>query len=92
MHTVELLDEALTAAKRLGYALRQEWLGGSGGGACEIGRKKWLFLDLAQNQTEQLGLVIETLRDEPAARQLPLSPELLKLLGPPRSTLRSKAA
>jgi hypothetical protein len=92
MHTVELLEEALAAAKRLGYSLRQEWLGGSGGGACEVGRSKWLFLDLAQNQTEQLGMVIETLREEPAARQLSLSPELLKLLGPARQAVRSKAA
>ena len=31
MHTVELLDEAVQAARRLGYEVRQDWLGGDGG-------------------------------------------------------------
>ena len=28
MHTVELLQEAMEAARRLGYEVRQDWLGG----------------------------------------------------------------
>lgn len=92
MHTVELLEEALGAAKRLGYSLRQEWLGGAGGGACEIGRKKWLFIDLAQNQTEQLGMVIETLREEEVIAQMQLSPELRGLIGSAQTKPLAKAA
>ena len=36
MHTVELLQEAVEAARRLGYEVRQDWLGGDGGGHCIV--------------------------------------------------------
>lgn len=63
MHTVELLDEALDLAAQLGYAIRQEWLGGSGGGGCEIKGRKCLFLDLALSPLEQLEQVAAAIRD-----------------------------
>ena len=47
MHTVEALEQALDLAQRLGYEVRQEWLGGNGGGGCELNGQKVLFLDLA---------------------------------------------
>ncbi len=83
MHTIDLLDEALRLAQSLGYATRQEWLGGSGGGGCEIRGRKWLFLDLALGPEEQLDRVLDTLRREPAARSLPISRPLNHLLSLP---------
>lgn len=80
MHTVELLDEAISLAERLGYRVRQEWLGGNGGGGCELKGCKWLFLDLALDPTDQLDQVLDTLRREPLAPTLPIPPELQKLL------------
>jgi hypothetical protein len=80
MHTVELLDEALAAAKRLGYRLRQEWLGGAGGGACEIAGQKWLFIDLSLGPAEQLDTLAAALREETAADLLPLSPGLRRIV------------
>ena len=65
MHTVELLECALEYAESLGYRVRQEWLGGTGGGACEFRGQKWIFLDVSLNVTEQLALVVETLRADP---------------------------
>ena len=44
MHTVELLEYALDLADRLGYTVRQEWLGGLAGGGCELRGRKILFL------------------------------------------------
>ena len=64
MHTVELLEEAIALAERVGFQVRQEWLGGSGGGDCEIKGQKWIFLDLAVGPLDQLELVLETLRRE----------------------------
>ena len=64
MHTVELLEHALRIAKRLGYGIRHEWLGGHGGGACVLKGRKWIFLDLAQPPVEQLALVAGVIRDE----------------------------
>lgn len=64
MHTVELMDRALALAEQMGYEVRHEYLGGSGGGACEVGGRKYLFVDLALNAIEQFDLVIETLNED----------------------------
>ena len=80
MHTIELLEQALAAARRLGYTLRPEWFAGSGGGGCELKGRKFLFLDLDLSPAEQLDQVLETLRHEPEAANLPLPGELRKLL------------
>jgi hypothetical protein len=72
MHTVDLLDEALALAERLGYRVRNEWLGGSGGGGCEICGRRWIFLDLALGPADQLEQVLATLRREPSVATLPM--------------------
>ncbi len=72
MHTVDLLDEAVALAERLGYRVRNEWLGGSGGGGCEVRGSRWIFLDLALGPAEQLEQVLATLRREPAVATLPM--------------------
>ena len=80
MHTVELLEEAVSAAQRLGYEVRQEWLGGNGGGACEIRGRKSIFLDLALGPADQLEHVVDALRREPDALALPMPHPLRDLL------------
>jgi hypothetical protein len=64
MHTVELLQEALEAARGLGYDVRQDWLGGDGGGHCLIRGRRMLLLDVAQSPDEQLDVVADALRGE----------------------------
>ncbi|MHC4404485.1 MAG: hypothetical protein ACYTG0_32935 [Planctomycetota bacterium] len=81
MHTVELLGKAIALAERVGYQIRQEWLGGSGGGACEIRGRKWMFLDLAVGPQDHLDRVVEALRHEPLVYSLPMSAEVRELLG-----------
>ena len=85
MHTVELLEHALGVAEQLGYRVRHEWLGGGGGGACEICGKKWIFVDLALNAIEQLEQVSETLRVDPGIYMLDLSPPMRELLDFPKA-------
>ena len=80
MHTVELLEQALETAQRLGYGIRQEWLGGTGGGACEFGGKKWLFVDLALNADEQLEQVAAALKQDPGVFLVDISPNVAALL------------
>lgn len=82
MHTVEMLEQALGLAARLGYAIRQECLAGSGGGGCELNGRKLFFLDLDLGPAEQLDQVLETLRREPSIAEVPVSIELRKLLKP----------
>jgi len=76
MHTVELLQEALLAARRLGYEVRHDWLGGNGGGHCLVRGRKWLLLDVAQSADEQLDVVAEALRGESGAARVVKSHEL----------------
>jgi hypothetical protein len=81
MHTVELLEDALRTAERLGYRTRQEWLGGTGGGACEFAGQRWIFVDLALTAIEQLEQVTDALRNDPAIYVAELSPSLRAQLG-----------
>ncbi|MCU0978263.1 MAG: hypothetical protein MUF25_03740 [Pirellulaceae bacterium] len=81
MHTVDLREQALDLAQRLGYRIREEWLGGSGGGQCEFAGSRWIFVDLALNAAEQLEQVAEALRSDPAIHSASLSPTLRRLLG-----------
>lgn len=80
MHTVEMLEHGLDLAARLGYQIRQEDLNGNGGGGCVIRGKKIFFLDLALGPADHLDLVIETLRHDPDAQQLPMPQQLRELI------------
>lgn len=70
---VAMLRARVAKAKQIGAQIRSEWLGGETGGACEIGGKRWIFLDLSLSVEEQLGQVEDALRQwepqqaEPAA-------------------------
>ena len=61
MYTVQQLTQALEQARGQGFSVRTEWLGGGGGGDCEIRGKRWLFLDHADNPAEQLEQVLAVL-------------------------------
>jgi hypothetical protein len=67
MHTVERLEAVLDAARARGYQVRMEWLGGSGGGACEVHGQRCLFVDLALDAAEQLAQVAAALAAEGVA-------------------------
>jgi hypothetical protein len=73
MHTVELLQEALEAARWLGYDVRQDWLGGDGGGHCLVRGRRLLLLDLAQSPDEQLDVVADALRGDDCVTSLKVS-------------------
>ena len=66
MNSVDLLEMALETARRHGYKIRQEWLGGITGAACEFGGQKWIFVDLSLGTAEQLEQVETALIDDPA--------------------------
>lgn len=59
---VARLKRLIAGAKAEGIQIRSEWLGGESGGACEIGGKPWIFLDLSLSIEEQLGQVEDALR------------------------------
>jgi hypothetical protein len=80
MHTVDLLEDVLALATRLGYAVRQEWLGGQGGGGCVLAGRKCLFVDLDQDPADRLDTVIQTLRSDPVLGTVELGPPLSQLV------------
>ncbi len=81
MHTVELMEQGIAALETLGYGVREEYLGGTGGGGCEIAGRKWVFVDVALNKSEQLDQILETLRNDAAIHSLSLSVDLAAVLG-----------
>jgi len=81
MHTVQMLRHALELAARAGYEIRQDWLGGSSGGACELRGRKLLVLDVALGPAEQLESVLDALRLDLQAQQLPMPYQLREMLG-----------
>ena len=81
MHTVEMMERAVSVAESLGYGVRQEWLGGCGGGACEIAGRKWIFIDVSLTTAEQLDQLAGALQSDPAVYELPLEGPLARLLG-----------
>lgn len=85
MHTVELLEQALALAARLGYRVRQEWLGDCGGGACEYGGRKWLFVDLSLSTADQLSQVVDALRRDPRLASAGATGSLAELLDSERA-------
>src|SRR4051812_48653018 len=66
MHTVELLEQAITLAARCGVVVRQDWFGGSAAGPCDFQGRRWIFIDLALTHREQLDQVLAGLRDLPS--------------------------
>ena len=79
MHTVELLALAVQVAKEAGYQIRHDWFGGSGGGGCEFGGQKWIFLDLALNPRERLDQFQAVLGGDPLLAEIRLPVPLAQL-------------
>ena len=46
------LEQLIQTARQRGFEVRYEDLGGRGGGVCEFGGKRWLFIDLAVSAEE----------------------------------------
>jgi hypothetical protein len=67
MHTIERLERLKELAECAGYTVRQEWLGGVAGGACQFAGRKWIFIDLSLSVIEQLEQVAAALEGDPAA-------------------------
>ena len=81
VYSVELLEEALEVAAKLGYRIREDALDGFPGGACEVKGQKWLFVDPALSVRERLQLVLDALAVDPRATSLDLPPSLMNVIG-----------
>ena len=88
MHSVELLEQALEIAKKLGYQVREECVGGNGGGSCVVRGQKSLFLDPMLDIPDRLELVCQALQEDPLLPRAVVSGELAARLQkiPPQVT------
>ncbi len=82
MHSVDILAEAIALAESNDFEVRQEYLGGSTGGACRVGGHWLLYVDLSLPVDEQLAQTVAALRNSRVvdARQAKSS-ALQRLLG-----------
>jgi hypothetical protein len=62
MRTVERLEQAVKEAEKRGFAVRFEPLQGAAGGLCEVGQRKYIFVDLTATLAEQLAQMIAALK------------------------------
>ena len=80
MRTLELLDYLVDLARRLGYEIREEWLEGMGGGACEVRGKRIMFLDQSLPPSERVEQLANSLRGNVDLERIYVLPEARELL------------
>jgi hypothetical protein len=80
MDTVTLLEEALNAARQIGFEIREEWFGGMSGGACVVRGRKMLFLDLNLGPRQRLDQVLSALRSDPQSAEIMMTTALRRVL------------
>jgi hypothetical protein len=76
MSTMQQFDQLIEIAEQLGYRIRYDYFGGTGGGVCEFSGNKWLFLDLALTSTEQLEQLQKTLANEPLLATIDIAEDI----------------
>ena len=81
MRTLELLDYLIELARRLGYEIREEWLDGQGGGACEIKGQKVLFVDQSLPPADRVEQVARSIKGCEELARVYVLPEARALLG-----------
>lgn len=87
MSVVEQFEQLIEIAQQLGYRIRYDYFGGTGGGACEYGGTRWLFVDLGMSSVDRLEKLQAELSAEPFLQSLNLPAEQQQRLG-----LQSRAA
>ena len=80
MDTNALYEEAMESLNRLGVEVRQEHLGGEGGGCCTIKGRRVVFVDLDAGVRRRLECCVERLRGLAEVEAMYLSPALRNLI------------
>jgi hypothetical protein len=63
--TLEQVESWLEVASQLGYRVRYDHFGGTGGGVCEFGGQKWIFMDVSLSAFEHLAQLEEAIPLDP---------------------------
>lgn len=62
---IEQVESWLEIAQKLGYRVRYDHFGDGGGGVCEFGGQKWIFMDVSQASCEHLTLLEDAIPNDP---------------------------
>jgi len=76
MDATTQLDTIVRLLEQLGVEVRQERLGGSGGGLCRIRGKQVVFVDLDADAVTRLDQSVVALASVPESATVYISPEL----------------
>lgn len=71
--TLGLLEESLQLARDVGYLVREEPLGDLPGGACVVGGRKTILLNLTAPVADRLTVLVAALAGDPAVSEQPVS-------------------
>lgn len=71
--TLGLLEESLQLARDVGYLVREEPLGDLPGGACVVGGRRTILLNLAASAPDRLTVLVAALAGDPAVAEQPVS-------------------
>jgi hypothetical protein len=74
--SVAQLEQLIELARQQGFEVRYEDLGGCGGGICEYGGKRWLFIDLAVSTEETWESLQAALNQAVAGDKDPAGPSI----------------
>ncbi len=78
--TLGLLEEASHLARELGHDVREEPLGELAGGACLLGGRKTVLVNLALPAADRLKVLLAVLAGDPGAASKPKSRLLARRL------------
>jgi hypothetical protein len=80
MDNTELLRELLDLAEKLGLEVRQEFLGGGGGGLCRLRGRQVLFVDTASAEVEQVAQIASAVASLSGLESHYIKPQLRDIL------------
>lgn len=76
MDATSQIDSIVHLIEQLGIEVRQERLGGSGGGLCRIRGQRVVFVDLDADAATRLDRCVEALAAVPEAAEVYINPDL----------------
>jgi len=90
MDATTQLDTILRLFEQLGVEVRQERLGGSGGGMCRIRGRRVVFVDLDADAATRIDRCVEALAAVPEAATIYIAPDLREQMDRIRWVLPNK--
>ena len=80
MNTQRILEELLALLEANGVAIRNEPLGGSGGGLCTVKNQSLFFVDTQASSAEMVGICVEAVAKIVDIDNIYIRPEIREII------------